>query len=466
MSSGSLFSKAAEIAGVTGGELAVPGERAVGSVGTDSRVLQDGALFVALPGKRVDGHDFLGEALGRGAAALLVAAERPQGRQVAAEARRRAAAVIRVGDTLKALQELGRYHLGRLPGVFRLGVTGSSGKTTTKELLGGVLRRQAPTATSRGNLNSEIGLPLACFEVGGQHRFAVFEMGVDHPGEMSVLADIVRPDLAVITNIGSAHLEAFGSRESIAREKGQIFRHFDGRQKVFLYEDDPFFPFLSREARGRVVPFGARGTRGYEGSEDLGLDGTVIRWEGLRIRFPLFGFHNLLNALAALSVAAELGVQRSNIRDGLEAAEPLFGRSQILRGEVTVLQDCYNANPGSLGRLLEFLAALRWSGRKLAVLGSMKELGAETESAHRQAGRLAASSGLDGVFLFGEEMEAACQELRAAAPERLLLWTTEFGLLRREVQRSLRPGDLLVLKGSRAMELERLLPDLAVGVRT
>jgi UDP-N-acetylmuramoyl-tripeptide--D-alanyl-D-alanine ligase len=455
------------IAEVIKGETAVPGSRSVDSVAIDSRTLQRGALFVPLAGARVDAHRFLNQALKRGAACLLVRSsfERSRSPELAEAARRAGAGLVLVENPLESLQKLGRWYLDEQSPEVRIGVTGSTGKTTTKEILAACLSLEAPTAASYGNLNSEIGLPLSCFGVTSGHRYAVFEMAINHPGEMDVLADIVRPDLAVITNIGTAHIGQLGTREAIAREKIRIAGHFDGRQTLFLYEDDEYFELMAGLAAGKVVPFGPRKTRGYEGSEDLGLDGTLVHWEGLRIRFPLFGFHNLLNALAALSVSAELGLDKSKIQQGLETVKPLFGRSQIIRGPVTVLQDSYNANPESLAQLFAFLATLPWKGRKLVVLGSMKELGPGAEEAHRDAGRLAVRSQVDRVLLFGEEMRWAYEEVRSQAPAGSGYWTDDFDELARTLRAQVEEGDLVVLKGSRAMELERLLRVLPVERR-
>jgi UDP-N-acetylmuramoyl-tripeptide--D-alanyl-D-alanine ligase len=310
-------------------------------------------------------------------------------------------------------------------------------------------------------------------------------MGINHPGEMDVLADIARPDLALVTNIGTAHVGLMGSREAIAREKIRIARHFDGSQAAFLPEADCFFDLMAGSVNGKVVAFGPRTTRGFEGSQDLGLDGTLVHWEGLRIRFPLFGAFNLLNALGALSVSAELGVSKSAVQEGLESTEPLFGRSQILRGEVTVIHDGYNANPEAVERLIDFVEAVPWSGRKLVVLGSMKELGAESEEAHRAVGRRAARSGVDALLFFGEEMRSAYEEFQSrsfdgpaisahgpgaeqeqtglGAPRRAeAFWTTAFEELEARVKQGVASGDLIVLKGSRAMQLERLLSCLPV----
>ena len=451
-----------EVARRAGGRSVLAPSTAIRAVSIDSRQVRAGTLFVPLPGTRTDGHEHLADALGRGAAAVLVERRRWRGLAPALERRARetGAGVILVPSPLKALQALARTHLQRFPALVRVGVTGSSGKTTTKELIAGILARGFPIAASEGNLNSEIGLPLAVFRVGSGQRCAVFEMGVNRRGEMDVLADIARPDCALITNIGTAHIGPLGSQEGIAREKKKIFRWFDGRQKAFLFEEDRYYAYLARGVKGSVIPFGPRSTRGFEGSQDLGLDGTLIHWEGLRIRFPLFGPHNLLNALAAVSVASELGASASAVQEALEAAAPLPGRSQLLRGEPTVIQDCYNANPDSMRELLDFVKPLAWEGRKIAVLGSMLELGERSGEEHRSLGAAVARAGFDVVLLFGQEMQEAYREMRRLGYSGPAEWTADFAALRGRLLALVEPSDLVVIKGSRGVELERLVPEL------
>jgi UDP-N-acetylmuramoyl-tripeptide--D-alanyl-D-alanine ligase len=456
---GSLFG-IGEILAAAGGTLFRPASAAgrVSSVAVDSRTVQPGALFVALVGERADGHDFAAEAAGRGAAALLVEGGKAARVAAALDAAGAPAALIAVDSPLAALHLLARRHLEGLPGVTRVGVTGSSGKTTTKEIIGAVLRTAGPAAVNEGNLNSEIGLPIACFAVRAAHRHAVFEMGMNHAGEMAALAEIVRPDLALITNIGTAHVGLLGSRDAIAREKKAVFSRFDGPQTGFLNEAEPYREALADGVRGKIVLFGPRSTRGFEGSESLGLDGTLIHWEGSRVRFPLFGPHNLANALAAVSVAREIGLSPADIRRGLESVHPLFGRSEIIRGPVTVVFDGYNANPDSMEQALGFLEELPWAGRKIAVLGGMRELGEAAAAAHAALGRRLAGSRLDAVLLFGEEMEAAWRPLSASPRAASASWTADFETLAARAGEVICGGDLLLIKGSRGMELERLLP--------
>lgn len=452
----------ADLVEAAGGRLAAgPAAGAVDSVSIDSRSTGPGALFVALPGARTDGHRFLGAAAAAGARAVLVSdAEAGRRGGELADLGSRGVAAIAVPDTLAALQRLARIHLERLSLEARIGVTGSSGKTTTKEILGAILSRAAPTAVSEGNLNSETGVPLACLRVGASHRWAVLEMGVNHPGEMAALADIVRPDLALITNIGTAHVGLLGSREAIAREKKGIFSRFTGRETGFLPEDERFFGLLAEGVRGRIVAFGPGSTPGYGGSENRGLEGTIIHWEGSPARFPLGGPHNLANALAAAAVARELGVPAAAVREGLEVVRPLFGRSEIYRGRATVLFDAYNANPESMERSLAYAADVAWAGRRVAVLGGMRELGAASAAAHGALARSRSLARFDLVFLFGEEMQPAFEALAATPAAARTAWETDVERLARLLADAVRPGDLVLVKGSRGLELERVLPVL------
>jgi UDP-N-acetylmuramoyl-tripeptide--D-alanyl-D-alanine ligase len=458
-----LFSFA-DVAGATGGRVVVESREPEGisSVVTDSRASVEGSLFVALRGERTDGHEFLGQVARSGAAALLVTEEQAARRreELAALHAGHGVGAIAVADTLVGLQDLARFHMHRLQSVTRIGITGSNGKTTTKEIIALILSRSAATAKNEGNLNSEIGLPLSCFEVEQTHRYAVFEMGMNHRGEMAVLADIARPDLALVTNIGTAHIGILGSQDEIAKEKKMIFAHFDGRQVGLLPEDERYRELLAEGVKGRIVFFGPKSTPGYGGSESLGLGGTLIHWEGFRVRFPLFGPHNLANALGAVSVARELGVPNAEIRDGLEAVTPLFGRSQIVTGPVTVIVDCYNANPDSMASALSFIEALPWKGRRIAVLGGMRELGDSSTAAHSALGWRLRQTGLDAVFLFGEEMEHAWKAIAGSPAETRARWTVDLASLDAQLNRFLAPGDLILLKGSRGLELERLLPRL------
>jgi UDP-N-acetylmuramoyl-tripeptide--D-alanyl-D-alanine ligase len=435
------------------------GDLRVTSVAVDSRKILSGGCFIALPGEKVDGHDFAEDAAMKGSRIIVVNAAEGKNRLVLLHGitERHGTVVVAVDNTLKALQDLAAHHLLKMKKLVRIGVTGSNGKTTTKEIIGSVLKLARNTVMNEGNLNSDIGLPLSVLNVTEEHEYGVFEMGMNRKGEMEELADVLRPQLAVITNIGTAHIGLLGSRDAIAAEKKKIFKNFTGSCKGFLNENDDYYGFLKMGIQGAVIPFGLKSTRGYEGHDNQGLDGVAIDWEGLRIHFPLPGFHNLLNALAAISLCGEMGIAPSLVKQGLESVTPLFGRSQIIKGPVTVIADCYNANPDSMSNALQFFRELPWNGRKIAVLGGMRELGSEGPAAHRELAALAAGMKFDRLFFFGEELAGSPANGTAS-------WTGDFGRLAESVSGAVRAGDLVLLKGSRGLELERLLPFLkAIG---
>ncbi|RPJ05769.1 MAG: UDP-N-acetylmuramoyl-tripeptide--D-alanyl-D-alanine ligase, partial [Spirochaetaceae bacterium] len=330
-----LFS-ADEIAVVTSGSVVIFTDKDVTSVQIDSRTIAAGSLFVPLKGERTDGHAHIEEALEKGAVGFLCSQKEWSERKASlAKLAGSKAFCVTVSDTLEALQALARHHMARFPRCVRIGVTGSSGKTTTKELVGAILRTASNVAVSEGNLNSEIGVPLVAFRVADSHEYAVFEMGINHPGEMDILAGIVKPDVAIITNIGTAHIGLLGSREGIAQEKKKIASLFNGKQVLFIHEDCEYAALFSENMRGEVIKYGKRSTKGFSGSGNLGLDGFAIDWEGLRIRFPLFGEHNLDNALAALSLAGFLGIDPALVKKSLEEFKQLSGSSEIITGEIS-----------------------------------------------------------------------------------------------------------------------------------
>jgi UDP-N-acetylmuramoyl-tripeptide--D-alanyl-D-alanine ligase len=434
----------------------------ISRVSIDSREVMQGDLFVPLKGENVDAHDYLEQAITRGAAAVLVQHDEWHKRktELVPILENYDVSCVTVDDTLSAMQKLAGYHMQGLPHVFLIGITGSSGKTTTKEIMGAVLSQSASTIINPGNLNSEIGVPLAAFQVDSSYKYAVFEMGINHRGEMDILVDIVKPDLAVITNIGSAHIGLLGSESTIASEKKKITRHFNGKQTLFIYEDEKYFEFLAENVRGQVFAYGQKSIKGLLGSEDLGLDGTIINWEELQIHFPLIGKHNYINALAVIAVAHELGISKQQIKLGLEGVKPLFGRSEIIEGKITIIKDCYNANPDSVSKALEFVHNLSWQGKKIIVLGSMLELGAESESSHKHIGRLLAGYNFDCVFFSGSESLPAFEGCKKSGFKGFSVWKESVMDLVPVLKQNTHPGDIVLLKGSRALELERLIQAL------
>jgi len=464
----------AELSRAVGGDLHSFGDSAdsgFSSVGIDSRTVAEGALFVALPGEICDGHAFVEAAFSKGAAAALV--ERGKCAALAGTAKAMGKTLIAVDDTLKGLQDAAAAYLGRFQDLVKIGITGSSGKTTTKEIAAAIIGAEKNTIASRGNYNSDTGLPLSVFNVRACHEVGVFEMGMNRKGEMAGLAAVLKPDIALITNIGSAHIGLIGSRQGIAEEKKDIFSRLGEKGVALVPEDSDFRDFLAEGVRGRVSFYGEKSFAEFGGAKGLGLDGSEIVWEGQAMRFALPGRHNLANALSAIAIAREVPVGTEAIRRGLESVQPMFGRGEILRGRATVIRDCYNSNPESLDEAVGFCDGVEWPGRRVYVIGEMLELGDVSRKAHEDAGKLLAESKADVVYLFGEETAATAAVLEsrvskgAAESGPRFFHTRDMDELIRVADAEIREGDMVLLKGSRGCALERLcgiLGEVAPGV--
>ena len=458
-----------EIAGMLGAGVRGRAEARVSQVTADSRLARAGSLFVALPGQHADGHEFVHDAFRRGATAALVR----QDRHIEPAEH---GTLIAVDDPLTALYDLACGHSAVHRAAVRIAVTGSSGKTTTKEILGAIVHRASRSLVSEASFNAEVGLPMSVLRMTGQERFAVFEVGINSIGEMERYAALARPDHALITNIGSAHVGRLGSRRDIAREKGALLRSVPATGCVYLREQEPAADLLLAGVCARVVRYGANSTIGYERSENLGLDGWSIHWEGLQFRFSLPGRHNLDNALAALTVAAELGFDPQTVAAGIETVRPAPGRLTVHRGRCTVIDDGYNANPESVRAALallgdeglgdEGLGEERSPARRVVVLGPMLELGRYGARAHLDLAQPLIDAGIDILCCFG----AATRPLRDAFADQIgradatdrAIWTETVEGIDGRLRAIVRDGDLVLLKASRAFRIERLLPALDV----
>ncbi|GHU85139.1 UDP-N-acetylmuramoyl-tripeptide--D-alanyl-D-alanine ligase [Spirochaetia bacterium] len=432
------------------------------SVSIDSRTVQPGALFIALIGAAQDGHKYVEAAFKSGAGAAMVARSRLDDSSLGLEesARKAGARLVVVENTLAGLQETAAAYLDGFPSLLKIGITGSSGKTTTKEIAAAMIGREKAVVINPGNLNSETGLPLSVFEVRARHEVGIFEMGMNRRGEIAELAKVLKPHLALITNIGTSHIGILGSKHNIVEEKKQIFSEFTGNETALIPEDDEYRDALAEGVRGKVVFYGPENLEELEGVTPLGLAGAEITWEGVSARFGLPGRHNLKDALAAAAIARAVPVSGEAIREGLASVKPLFGRSEILAGDlpgggkVTVIRDCYNANPDSAAEAVALCDGLNWQGRRVYVMGSMLELGAASGEAHKKLGRELAASKADMVFLYGKETEAAARVM--AGGQVPCHYTDTMSILSRKVAEYVRGGDLVLLKGSRGCALEQL----------
>jgi UDP-N-acetylmuramoyl-tripeptide--D-alanyl-D-alanine ligase len=429
-------------------------ESAIGfsSVTIDSRTAREGSLFVALPGANCDGHSFVEAAFKNGASAALVERQKLETFRLSEIAGSLGKTLIIVEDSLDGLQKAAAAYLEKFPGLLKIAITGSSGKTTTKEIAAKIIGVEKRVAMNPGNYNSETGLPLAVFTLRPGDEIGVFEVGMNHEGEIADLARVLNPDIALITNIGSAHIGILGSKEAIAKEKKNIFSQFSGKGVALIPSDSPYRDFLASGVRGRVSFYGESSFAELGGVKDLGIDGSEIVWDGKRARLALPGKYNLANAFAAIAIAREIPVSAEAVRHGLESVKPLFGRGEIIRGKATVIQDCYNSNPESLAAALEFCESLDWPGRRVYIIGDMLELGEDSGKAHEGIGRLLADSKADMVFFYGKETAAA---LGAFGTGRFL-HTCNINELKTAVNACVRDGDLVLLKGSRGCALERV----------
>jgi len=420
----------------------------------DSREVRRGDLFVALPGEHKDGHDFLVDALERGAAGLLV--------RRAPEPLPDGAAVYVVEDALAALQRMAAGHRAALP-VEVIGVTGSVGKTTTKEIAAFVLSQRYRVIKNDANYNNEIGLPLTLLKMTPRHERAVLEMGMYAPGEIRSLCELARPRAGVVMNVGPVHLERAGSIEAIAAAKAEIVEALPADGFAVLNGDDPRVRAMASKTKARAVLFGTSTDCGVRGSdlESKGLEGISFMLEyggeSLRVRTRLPGRHLLPNALAAAAVALVEGMKLDEVAQALAVARiPL--RLHVYRGrnDSTILDDTYNASPASMLAALELLADL--PGRRIAVLGDMRELGAEEEEGHRVVGREAARVA-QVIYAVGELGHLIGEEAKRAGHPAVSLWPSKEDAAKQLVS-ELQVGDVVLLKASRAMALETILPEL------
>ena len=446
------------------------------SVVTDSRAVKAGSLFVPLVGTQQDGHVYIPDALTHGARAVFVAdAEyrRNIARYTAMAQQHPAVLFIRVGHTLTALQRAARAYVAQFPTVQVIGITGSSGKKTTKELLAHILRQTYAVVANEGNLNSETGVPLSAFHITGAHEIGIFELGMNRAHEIEETAAIVRPTIGVVTNIGTAHIGQLGSVQAIAAEKKHVFDYTAKTGAAFIPAAGSCSDFLAAGVGGHVYYFGRTVPTEKSGVAlvaDNGFAGTVFTVDGTVIRLPLPGRHNYDNALAAVAVARYMGVSPECIKRGLESFSPLPGRSELIRislrtgATVTVLKDCYNANPDSMACALQLCAEDQRVTQKIFVLGDMGELGAAAQSAHEAVGIHVAKINPALTFFLGDEMQCAAQ----AASDRGYTRGVSFPCIDDEtviqtaaaIAAATRDGAMILVKGSRSGALERIVTEL------
>jgi UDP-N-acetylmuramoyl-tripeptide--D-alanyl-D-alanine ligase len=459
-----------EILAATGGRIARRGAKTrFGEVVTDSTQVASGSVFVALKGERHDGHRFIGDAVRRGAACVI--AHRAVAQNILG-----AAAAVRVPDTLRALGDLAHYRRMRLAPTV-LAITGSNGKTTTKEMAAAIFeeasvggqRLRGRVLKTEGNFNNLVGLPLTLLRLRRKHRVAVVELGTNHPGEIRRLAEIAAPDAGIVTAVAAAHLEGLRSLGGVAREKGALYRGVRRGGAIAVNLDDPRVAKLGRKFKGKKISYGTDGR--VRASACRMDDAKGMRFklhagrQSCNVRLNYLGRHNVTNALGAAALSLCAGVKLTAIRRGLEKARPFSMRMQVEKWRGTgIINDTYNANPASMKAALQTLAEIDCDGKKIAVLGDMFELGKRSRKEHYELGKAAASSGIDALYLLGEQAaEVRRGALAAGMAEGRILVGQDHADLARRLRGVAGRGDWLLFKGSRGMRMEIILRQFKAG---
>lgn len=421
-------------------------------VSSDSRTVQAGDLFVAIRGERFDGHDFVKGAFEKGALGAVVS------RPFDSMAEHSDKAVFLVPDTTFALGEIAKAYRASL-GARIIGVTGSNGKTTTREMIYHLLSKHFRVVRAAKSFNNFIGVPLTLFQIEPDDEYAVIEMGTSAPGEIARLAEIAQPDLGVITNVSATHLAGLGSEEGVANAKAEILDAMGEDGVAILNRDNRWTERIAGRCRGRVITFG-EGAGADVRATSVAQNGEAIRFqvEGTEFRLPVVGRHNVLNALAALAVCRHLGLGLEELRrDFSDFQLPSMRLQREVLGGVTVINDAYNANPVSMGAAIDTFAGMS-AGRKIFVCGDMLELGPDSARLHGEVGAKLAQARPDFLWTVGQESRHTADAAKAGglSPEKLR-HADSSEAAGAELAAFVRPGDLVFLKGSRGMALEKVL---------
>lgn len=449
-------------------------------VQTDSRNVRENTLFVPLVGEFQNGHKYCPEAAEKGVSAMLVNASEYEGNPLYYKAlcdKHEKLFIVAVPNTLHALQDAAERYVSHFPNLAKVCITGSSGKTTTKEMVVSVLKEKYNVVSTKGNFNSETGLPLSVFGIRSCHEAGVFEMGMNRKDEIKEISKVLKANYAIITNIGTAHIGILGSRENIAAEKKHAFDYVQEDGCVFIPESDDFKNFLSEGVKGKKVYYGSyvpESESHVAFLSDRGVNGTLFSVDGEEIFLKIPGIYNYNNALSAVALGRELGLTAREIKNGLEKIGSVSGRMETVNltlrngRKISLIKDCYNANPDSMRCALEFVGGVKGVCQKVYVLGDMLELGEESKKAHEEVGEEVFKTKPDYAIFVGNEMKAAYEKVTdlgftkaLSVPEKDDVNISKIASFLLE---HLLENSLLILKGSRGMALERIVPLIEGGM--
>lgn len=435
-------------------------------IAIDSRKISISEFFIAIRGEIHDGHRFCTEVVERGIQGVLVDMH-SVGSLPIDQWRQKGIACIGVGDTTRALGDLAAYHRQRIP-VSVVAITGSNGKTTTRSMTSDILGRKFQVLSTAGNFNNHIGLPLTLLNLERGHEWAVLELGMNHSGEIDRLSEICQPNIGVITLVGTAHLENFASPDGILQAKAEIFSHLHPEGRAILNMDDPKLVELSQRLSVPVIFFGlnpsarvrARQVETRSSGTSFFLD---LPEETVEIRLPTPGSFMVTNALAAATVGYSLGLTGLDIKNSLETFKPVKGRMNVIETnrQIYILDDTYNANPGSMAAAIQALEKIKGDQRGILVIGDMLELGKESAAFHRKIGELAQTSGMAALYATGRFANAVAQGASAQGMDTDRIFIGDRQTVSEHLKSSLRAGDWVLIKGSRSMGMEKIVHDIS-----
>jgi UDP-N-acetylmuramoyl-tripeptide--D-alanyl-D-alanine ligase len=430
----------------------------INGINTDSRKLKQGDMFIALKGEKFDGHEYAEAAIKDGATVVLSQIKLISN-----------IPYLLVDDTLKALHKLAKYYKSKFDIPF-VAITGSSGKTTTKDMIASVLSEKYNVLKTEGNFNNAIGLPLTLFRLEKKHEICVLEMGMSSLGEIEVLADIVRPNVGVITNVGTAHIEKLQTRENILKAKIEMFTYFDSDNTAIINGDNDMLQALDNK-NYKIVRYGLENKNQCRAENiiekgEAGIDFDVV-YQGMceAYQVPMPGVHNVYNALSAICVAKMYGLNKVEINAGLGKFKPSKMRMEIFQGilNTKVINDVYNANPDSMRAAINVLASMDATGRRVCILGDMFELGEHAEVEHRKIGRFAVEKGIDLVLAVGKMSGEIIKGASMSGNNQQMYCFDNNEAVIKNLKAILKQQDIILIKGSRGMNMENIVESLREG---
>lgn len=440
------------------------------NVATDSRQVVKNTMFVPLVGDFQDGHKYIPNAIKSGASVVLINHSEYKKNSLIYDEfvkENHSLVIICVENTLHGLQDAAEGYVEKFPNLTKISITGSSGKTTTKEMLVSVAKIHFGDSVvfTKGNFNSETGLPLSVFQIRKNHKIGIFEMGMNRVGEIGEISKVLKSQFGIITNIGTAHIGILGSKKNIAQEKRKSFNYIPENGAVFVPFDDEFADFCTENVKGKIIKFPSEND-GVKFLKDNGLFGTDFLLDGIEINLHLSGNYNYKNALSVIACAKELGISAEEIKIGLENVCSVSGRMEICKLDfpnkknIMLIKDCYNANPDSMKNAIDFCSNLKNVNKRIYILADMKELGEKSVFEHQEIGKKIKASNFDFVYLVGNEIGEAYKILNEYENVKWFSEKTDeiFEKIADEVNKNLTDYDVILLKGSHSMELEKLVP--------